>query len=139
MRFSGRVFPSGRYWAIEVPILGVYTQGYSREDAFAMIADAVELLVDRDGFSVQVYPGQGDYFELGASDQSRLTALLLRRARLRAGLSLAEVAARLGAKSLNAYARYEQGRAVPTLTKLTELYAAVAPRGDFVLSECRTG
>ena len=137
MRFSGRIFRSGRFWAIEVPILGVYTQGQSRRDAFEMIADAIEILVDQEGFTVQVYPGMGDYFEVGSSDQSGLIALLLRRARHRSGLTLAEVAERLGAKSLNGYARYEQGRAVPTITKLTELYAAVTPRGDFVLCECR--
>ena len=52
---------------------------------------------------------------------------LLRRQRERSGLSLAEAAARLGAKSRNAYARYEQGTSVPTLDKLTELLQAVAP------------
>ena len=66
-----------------------------------------------------------------------LTAFLLRRARLRAGLTLAEAAKRLGAKSLNAYARYEQGRAVPTVVKLSKLLAAVAPARDFVISESR--
>jgi predicted RNase H-like HicB family nuclease len=42
MRLSGRVFKSGNYWAIEVPILGIVTQGHSKKDAFDMIADAVE-------------------------------------------------------------------------------------------------
>jgi len=67
----------------------------------------------------------------------RLTAFLLRRTRLRAGLTLTEAAKRLGAKSLSAYARYEQGRAGPTIVKLSGLLAAVAPARDFVIAESR--
>jgi predicted RNase H-like HicB family nuclease len=137
MRFEGRVFKVGRQWAVEVPILGVASQGRTRNDALVMIADAVEMLVDRKGFEVTVFPGVGDRFEIGASDQVALTALLLRRARLNAGLSLAEVATRLGARSLNAYARYEQGRATPSVKKLSQLLSAVIPGRDFVLVESR--
>lgn len=138
MRLSGRVFRQGRVWAIEVPILGVFTQGKSRGDAFAMIADAVEEIVDRKGFRVAVHPGEAESFEVSSSDPAALTALMLRRLRSRAGLTLAEVAARLDAKSLNAWARYEQGRAVPTIVKLSELFAAVAPGRDFVITESRS-
>ena len=137
MRFSGRIFKTGRFWAIEVPILGVTTQGRTRKDAFLMIADAIEMLVNKTAVKVEVYPGQGDYFEIGANDEAVLTAFLLRRQRTRAGLTLAEVARRLGAPSLNAYARYEQGRSVPSVAKLTILLAAVAPKKDFVLAESR--
>jgi len=40
---------------------------------------------------------------------------------------------RLGAKSRNAYARYEHGASVPTIEKLDELLRAVSPDRDFVL------
>ena len=39
-----------------------------------------------------------------------------------------ELAKRLGAKSINAFARYEQGKARPTVAKLLELMAAIDPR-----------
>ena len=100
-----------------------------------MIADAIESLVHREGFRVWVYPGKGDYFEVGANDQAVLGALLLRRQRIKRGLTLEEVARRLGAKSHNAYARYEQGRSVPTFDRLTRLLEAVSPESDFVLIE----
>ena len=138
MRFDGHVFRVGRYWAIEVPILGVASQGRTKRDAYAMIADAIEALVNKATFAIVVHPGAGAYFEIGASDEAALTALLIRRTRLKAGLTLAEAAKGLGAKSLNAYARYEQGRAVPTVVKLSKLLAAVAPARDFVLAESRT-
>jgi predicted RNase H-like HicB family nuclease len=135
MRLSGTVRKAGRFWAIEVPILGVFTQGRSRSDAFAMVADAVRELTDRPRFRVRVHPGDGDSFEVSSNDPAALTALMLRRLRSRSGLTLAEVAGKLDAKSLNAWARYEQGRAVPSIAKLSELFAAVAPGRDFVITE----
>jgi len=137
MRFRGRVFKKGRYWAIEIPILDIVTQGKTKKDAYVMIADAVVSLVDRKGFRVRVFKTEGNEFEIGASDQGALTALLLRRARLKAGLSLEQVAARLGSKSLNSYARYEQGRSVPSVEKLTQLFSAVAKNREFVIMESR--
>jgi DNA-binding transcriptional regulator YiaG len=137
MRFTGRVFKSGKFWVIEVLILDIATQGRTKKEAYEMIADAVECLVNRKGFKVRVFRAEGEGFEIGASDQAVLTALLLRRMRLKSGLSLEEVAARLGSKYPNSYARYEQGRSVPSVQKLTQLFSAVARNGDFVIMESR--
>ena len=43
------------------------------------------------------------------------------------GLTLAEAAERLGQRSKNAYARYEQGKTMPTVEKLEQLLTAIAP------------
>jgi transcriptional regulator with XRE-family HTH domain len=102
-----------------------------------MVADAIEALVNRPGFAINIFEGRDGDFEIGASDEAALTALLLRRARIRSGLTLVEVAARLGEKSINGYARYEQGRAIPSIKKLSQLYAAVGRNGDFVVDESR--
>jgi hypothetical protein len=56
-----------------------------------------------------------DYFEIDSPDQAALTAFLLRRKRTLERLSFSAVARRLGSASLNAYARYEHGRAVPSI------------------------
>jgi ribosome-binding protein aMBF1 (putative translation factor) len=135
MRFQGRVIRSGKFWHVEIPILDAATQGRSRAEAFKMTADLVETLADKKGFKVSVHPASGDMFELSSDDVRTMTALLLRRCRETSGLSLSEAAERLGAKSRNAYARYEQGRAVPTIDKLNELLRAVSPGRDFVLRE----
>jgi hypothetical protein len=135
MKLSGKIHKVGKFWAIEVPILGVFTQGRTKKEAFEMIADAVESLVAKEGFRVDVFPDSDGKFEIGSDDVSALTAFLLKRQRVKRGLSLDEVAKRLGAKSVNAYARYEQGRSVPTIIKLNELLAAVSPDTDFVLTE----
>lgn len=137
MRFAGRVFKVGKYWAIEVPILGVVTQGHTKKEAYEMIADAIESLVNKEEFKVEVFPQKGDYFEIGSSDLAALSAFLLRRQRMKRGLTLAEVAKRLGAKSHNTYARYEQGKSIPTIEKLSQLLSALSPDIDFVLMEGR--
>lgn len=137
MRFVGTVFKAGKYWAIEIPILDIASQGRTKREAYEMIADAIESLVNKEGFEIRVFGTKGRFFEIGASDQGALTALLLRRMRQRAGLSLEEVAARLGSKSPNSYARYEQGRSVPSVEKFAELFSAVAPNREFVIMESR--
>ncbi len=133
MRFAGRVYKDGKFWLAEVPILDVLTQGLTRSEAFVMVADLLETLVDRPGFTVRVHPGADDHFEVGAPDMRPLISLLLRRQRERSGLSLAAAAARLGGKSRNAYARYERGTSMPSIEKLDALLRAVSPDLDFVL------
>jgi len=75
MRFSGRVFRVGRQWAVEVPALGVVSQGHTRKDALDMIRDAVESLANKPDFEVRIYPDGRDRFEIGASKDAPLVAL----------------------------------------------------------------
>jgi hypothetical protein len=102
-----------------------------------MIADAIETLVSKKDFRVEVFPGEGEYFEIGSPNVAALTALLLRRLRAKHGLTLSDVTRRMGAKSLNSYARYEQGRSVPSIARLSQLLNAVSQGGEFVLTESR--
>ena len=134
MRLYGRIYKEGKWWLAEVPLLDAMTQGHSWKP-LAMVADLLETLANRPGFCVHVHAGQQEAFEVSATDTRRLLSLLLRRQRERSGLSLAEAAVLLGAKSRNAYARYERGTSVPTLDKLTELLQAVAPGQDVVLQQ----
>ncbi len=64
-----------------------------------------------------------------------IQASLLRRQRMKHGLTLVEVSKRLGAKSFNTYARYEQGRSVPTIDKFSLLLSALSEDNGFVLTE----
>jgi predicted RNase H-like HicB family nuclease len=136
MRLSGSVYKDGKHWIAEVTLLEAMTQGRSRKDALSMIADWIETMVDHAGFSAEVHPGTNGHFEISSNDPPRLIALLLRRQRERSGLSIEEVATRLGVKSPAAYARYERGAArLPSLEKLEELLAAVAPDRALVLTQ----
>jgi hypothetical protein len=92
-------------------------------------------MIDRRGFAASVHPRGPREFEVSGTDAAAMTALLLRRRREASGASLREIASRLGSTSRNAYARYEQGDAVPTLAKLDALLKAASPGGDFVIRE----
>jgi predicted transcriptional regulator len=92
-----------------------------------MAEDLVETMAGVRGFRATVYPTGGETFEIGGNRLGVLLALLLRRQRERQGLTLAEAAERLGQHSRNAYARYEQGRAMPTVEMVERLLKAIAP------------
>ncbi len=139
MRFLGKIYEDGEFWLAEVPVLDAMTQGHTREEALEMAEDLLMSLANRPEFSVEVHSGEGDTFEVSSPDTRGLVSLLLRRQRERSGLSLAEAADRLGARSRNAYARYERGASAPTLDKLSELLRAVSPDCDFVLHRSAEG
>jgi len=133
MRFAGQVTKSGNWWATEVPLLGAYSQARTKRDALRSIKCAIEELVEVEGFHVDVYPGKGSYFEVGAVDDAALIAFFLRQQRGKSGQTLEQVARALGQRSANAYARYEQGVSSPTVEKLTRLLRALEPGSDYVL------
>lgn len=135
MRLEGRVWrdEGSRYWLAEVPLLDVMTQGTSKTDALRMIADAVEALVDAPHFRADARRTGALTFALGATPENALVALMLRRLREARGLTLMDVAKRLRSKSPNAYARYEQGRSVPSVAKLDELMRAIDPAAEPIL------
>lgn len=135
MRLEGRIWksPTSKYWLAEVADLDLVTQGRSKTDATAMLKDAILSLVDHGGFHVQVAVRRDGVCTVGSNDDARLIALMLRRLRAREGLSVRDVALRLGSKSPNAYAQYETGRVAPGIDALTRLLAALNPRFDPVL------
>jgi hypothetical protein len=52
MRIEGNIEKSGRWWAVEVPLLLVYTQGRTRIEAYAMVREATEDLVEQRDFAL---------------------------------------------------------------------------------------
>lgn len=128
MRFEVQSKKDGKFWLIEVPALDVMTQGRTRKDACQMLSDAIELLIDHTDFEVRVHVAKkGQQLSLSANDPDRLIALMLRRQREKYGLTLEQMAQRLGSTSPNTFARYERGKARPTLAKLLELMKAIDP------------
>jgi len=99
MIFEGKVFAparGSRYWEVKIPQLGVFTQGRSERNAYAMAADALETLVGEKRFRVQIVPLDGGRFLIRANDLRPLIARWLFRLRADKGLSLREAAARMG-------------------------------------------
>ena len=135
MRFEGRVIPpkkGEKFWSVVIADLKIYTQGRNEKDAYTMAKDALECLVDEKGFHAYVKPMSGNRFSVAATDIRPLIARYLQVARSRSGLTIQEVADRMGVTSRNAYAQYEQGKATPSLEKLTQILQALDPEQDMV-------
>jgi len=137
MRFSGKVYREGSFWLAEVPVFEAMTQGRTRREAVEMIEDWFVTMVNQPGFTATARLRGRAEFEVSGSDLRSMISLLLQRQRQRSGLSLAEVAQRLGAKSRNAYARYERGESLPTVEKLDQLLHAVSADRDLVVDQSR--
>jgi len=91
MKLEGRIWKSrnSKFWLAEVPDLDLLTQGRSRKDAAAMLADAVECLANQGSFRVDVAVGKDGVCSIASNDDVRLAALLLRRLRARNGVARA--------------------------------------------------
>lgn len=133
MRFLGQLVAptkAGESWGVGVEILGIYSQGETREDALEMIRDAIEMA---SGVKV-VVEAQDDALTVATkkiSDYEALFAFMVRQNRVASGKTTREAAKRLHSKSPNAYARYEQEGNIPKLTKLDELFGL--RQGEVVL------
>jgi DNA-binding XRE family transcriptional regulator len=135
IKFEGSLFKDGKYWPVSVPLLAVCTQGKSKKNAYFMIKDAIELLVYRKGFKVRVVPVDSNRFVLFANSKTNdkyLVARMLQSQRAHAGLTIQQVADRLGVTK-HAYAQYEQARALPSLTKIEEFLSAMNKKAHVVL------
>lgn len=141
MMITGRLWKDGTWWLAESEIADVCTQGRSRKDAARMLADAFETLIDRPGCKVFVVDwGRADgEVTIEASEPAALAAFMLQRLRQRSGKSLSQVAQAMGRSSKNAYARYEQGRAVPTIEMFDELLRAVSSETTLIIGSRRLG
>lgn len=138
MRFSGKVFKDGNFWLAEIPILDIMTQGHTKKESYDMALDAIKSMVNKEDFEVEIYKGKNGNFEIASPDSKSLISLLLQRKREVSGLSLSQVATRLGLASRNSYARYEKGQTMPTIEKLGELLRAVDPDADIVINDSKS-
>lgn len=52
------MYKSDKFWVAKLPALEVMTQGRSKDEAYAMVKDMLETLVNLPGFSVRVNPAE---------------------------------------------------------------------------------
>ena len=130
---TGTIAQDGSFWVVLIPLLGSYAHGRTPNAACRVAAEIIGLRAadyrPLDGFRIEVTDRGGGVVLVTSNDTRRLTSTLLRYQREIHGLSLADVAVKLGARSRTSYAVYEQGKAEPTIGKLEQLLAVVAPAG----------
>ena len=77
MRFSGKIYKDGKFWLAEIPILDLMTQGRTKREAYEMVADMMDTMVNQKDFEITVFKGKKDTFEVGSSDAKYFVRLLL--------------------------------------------------------------
>jgi hypothetical protein len=127
----GEIVEADSSFSASVASLGAHGAGPTRRAACdALAANVLEIAASQhplDGFEVDVTEDGESTVYVTSNDPARLVSLLLRHQRTAHGMSLADVADTVGAKSKNSYATYEQGRTEPSIGKLQELLVVVAP------------
>jgi len=136
--FKGKVWKEGHFWLIEVPALDVITQGTTKEEAFEMIADAIESLVNMKGFSVHVKRTGQHEFIVSAEPAAPLIALMFKRQRAKKGLTVEDMRRRLAARSRNEYYQYEQGKSTPGIDKILQILKALEIEDALIFNIERT-
>ncbi len=114
------------FWIIEIPLLDATTQASSQNEIAEMTKDLISSLLQDQDFKANVVV-KDDAVLIEPNDPKKLAALILKRQRQRRRLRLEDVAQQLGAKSINEYAQYEQGKHMPSLEKFEQLLEAIDP------------
>lgn len=126
MRIQGKLRKTGKYVAVEIESLGIYTQGKSHRDALAMAKDAVAMMLEVPLKAIEIKElNQNEFMIVGPT--AKIIGLILKQLRLNSGLSQRDVAKRMKQKSINGYVRYESGKAIPSIVKLEEIVSAINP------------
>lgn len=135
MVFEGRIYKDGKFWLVDMPLLGgLVTQGRTKGEARLMAQDFIESSIGKKGVVGDIATNsKDDSFFIVMNDPAAALAFLFRKIRESKGLTIMAVAERMGSKSPTAYARYEQGKVVPTIAKLYEILDALESKTNLVL------
>ena len=127
--FEGKLIPpigKDKIWEVQIPSLGIFTEGTSRKDAYDMAKDAVETLIETD-LDILVDPVSEEKFMLLMNYCTEVVARVLKRSRANANMTITEVAKEMNSQYANAYAQYEQGKSLPSAEKFSEIIAHMNP------------
>jgi len=137
IKIEGMLTPpkgKNKQWGVELPLVGVHTQGTSKKNAMDMAADAVVQLVNKPGFVASSEPKEEpSTFYVTSDDVAAFMSFIISRVRTEKKLTARGAASALKSKSPNAYARYETGKTVPRLDTLNEILTAIDPKISVVL------
>ncbi|MCY4645216.1 MAG: type II toxin-antitoxin system HicB family antitoxin [Bacteriovoracales bacterium] len=127
MKIEGKLEkePGERVWGVSIPEIGIFTQGKSKSDAYKMAKEAIELVVELNDFEVSIEPSSNNNFFIVPNNIGPILSMILRQKRIDNGLSIRDVAKRMGQSSPNSYGRYESGKSIPTIEKFDELLKAI--------------
>ncbi len=125
MRIQGKLTRSGSWWAVEIPLLLLFTQGKTKKEAYEMAKDAVESLINEAELGIEVIPSDENGFFIEMSESKQVLSAALKQNRMASGKTIREIVKILGQSSPTAYKRYELGKVEMSLQKFYELMSAI--------------
>lgn len=135
MMVIGRIFREGGGWSAHCDDVGVATQGFTRDEARANLVEAVEQTANRPGLKVDVIDLEGETVYVQANIPWLLAAEVLRHHRQMNGMSIEDVASKIGGEHGAAYEDYEEGRREPSMSTYLELLQTIVPSMTIVVRE----
>jgi hypothetical protein len=121
VKFQGNLTKSDKWWAVDMPILDLHTQGKTKKEAYEMAIDVVKCMSPIESIELVITPGESNSFEIGSNNTKAMVAILLKCRRQKSGMSIGQVASKLSLSSRNGYAKYEQGKNLPSVEKLEQM------------------
>jgi predicted RNase H-like HicB family nuclease len=130
MKFIGHIEKDkkSKYWAIGVEDLAIFTQGTSRDDAFNMLRDAIQLLAEDEveaPCEIDIEDTGEKTFYLSFKDTKAMWPFIIGRLKYSTDFSVAEISEKLGKASRTTVGRYVSGSSIPTIPAFDELLKAL--------------
>ncbi|HEY8279369.1 MAG TPA: helix-turn-helix transcriptional regulator [Bdellovibrionota bacterium] len=126
MRIEGKVWKDGKFWVAALPVLEFSTQALKASEVEMMMVDAVRTAMDDSRLQVKFLKASQDVWVLEFEEAKDFVVFFLKQLRLQQGLSIEEVARRLGFRSRASYFQYEVGRREPSIGQFESIVKAMS-------------
>lgn len=128
MKLLGNYYKDGNFWISEIPFISLMDQGKTKASSLKMIKSAIEELMKESKLKCEIVDIGSGRFVLSSKDVKLLTCFVLKRIREAQGLSMREVATKLGLKSHTEYARHESGLTAMTVETFNRYIEALTDK-----------
>lgn len=110
MLINGKIRKEDSFWIVEIPELNLLTESKNRQESLELILWLIEekYSFKKNNFHIE-HLKEGS-FQLSSKDLDVMQSLILKGLRNKEGLTIQEVADRLGFKGRSSYFKYESGK-----------------------------
>ena len=123
MLLDTKVWKEGKFWVGLVPALDASTQGQTKKELLSMLEDLVANMIPGKA-TVDVAVVNDEVF-VEVNPSKAILPAILKPQRMKAVLTVRQVAKRLGYNNHNNYSAYENGRIEPSFEKFQELLRGI--------------
>lgn len=133
MKLKGNYYKDGSWWLAEIPSIQYLEQGKTKSELFELVKSGIQLLMEDTPFKCTVEDqGEGEFI-LSSDNPRVMGCFIIKRLREAQGLSIREVAQKLGHKSHTEFARHESGKTAMTLETFNKYVQALSDKDIVIL------